>query len=144
MSPHPDDAPARGREPRIPAQLRVLVGLIALEALALVAATVYLVVELLVDTPDSFVSAVALTVVVAIGAVGVAAIAVGALRGQPWIRGAGITVQVLQIALAIGSFQGLFARPGIGWLLLTPAIAVIVLMFSRPVVLATTRPEEQA
>ncbi len=40
--------------------------------------------------------------------------------GSAWMRGAIVVWQVLQLAIAIGSFQGLFARPDIGWLLVDP------------------------
>lgn len=103
------------------------------------AAAVYLIVELLVDVPTSFASAIALTVLVVIAAVWIAVIGVNTLRGAPWVRGAIVTWQILQIAVAVGAFQGLFARPDIGWALLIPAIAALLLLFTRPVVSATTR-----
>jgi hypothetical protein len=117
----------------------LLAGVLFLEATALAAATVYLVVELMVDRPDSFVSAVALTVCVAIAAVWVGTIAVNTLRGRAWIRGAAIVVQVLIAAVALGSFQGVLPRADIGWLLLIPAIAVMVLLFTKPVLAETSR-----
>lgn len=116
-----------------PGAVVALVVLLALESAGLVAATVFLVFELLVAPTDSFVSAIALTVCVAIAAVWVSAIAVGTWRGQSWIRGASIVVQVLLAAIAIGSFQGILPRPDIGWILLLPAIGVVALLFSRPV-----------
>ncbi|WP_309615766.1 hypothetical protein, partial [Salinibacterium sp.] len=99
----------------------------------------YLVIELIVATPDSYASAVALTVLTAIAAVWLAVIGVNVLRGNPWVRGATVVVQILQIAVAIGCFQGAFARPDLGWLLLIPAIAALILLFSPPVLAATTR-----
>jgi hypothetical protein len=105
----------------------------------LVLAIIYLVVELIVTTPDSYASAVALTVLTAIAAVWLAVIGVNVLRGNPWVRGATVVVQILQIAVAVGCFQGAFARPDLGWLLLIPAIAALVLLFSPPVLAATTR-----
>lgn len=102
-------------------------------------AAVYLIVELLVDVPTSFASAIALTVLVVIAAVWLAVIGVNTLRGAPWVRGAIVTWQILQIAVAVGAFQGLFARPDIGWALLIPAIAALLSLFTRPVVAATTR-----
>ena len=116
-----------------PRSVAVLTGLLALESAGLTAATVFLVFELLVAPADSFVSAIALTICVAIAAVWVSAIAVGAWRGQAWIRGASIVVQVLLAAIAIGSFQGILPRPDIGWILVLPALAVVVLVFSAPV-----------
>jgi hypothetical protein len=112
----------------------------------MVAASIYLVVELLIATPASLPSAIALTVLTILAAIWVGFIAANILRGKPWVRGATVVWQVLQIAVAIGCFQGLFARPDIGWALLIPAILVLVLLFTPPVVAATTRrdPELEA
>jgi hypothetical protein len=117
----------------------LLAAVLFIEAVALAGATVVLIFELLVATPDSFPSAVALTVFVAIAAVWVFVIAVNSLRGRAWIRGAAIVVQVLLAALALGSFTGLGARVDIGWLLLAPAIIVLVLLFTKPVLAETSR-----
>ena len=117
----------------------VLAGLVFAECALIATATIYLVVEILVATPASYVSAIALTVLTAIAAVWLALIAVNILRGRAWVRGATVVWQVLQIAVAIGCFQGLFARPDIGWALLIPAIVALVLVFTPPVVAATAR-----
>jgi hypothetical protein len=114
-----------------------LVAVLFLECAAITAAVIFLILELLIATPDSAVSAIALAVVTALAAVWVAVIGVHTLRGNAWIRGAAITVQVLFIAIAIGSFQGFLPRPDIGWLLLLPAVTVIVLLFTKPVRHAT-------
>lgn len=107
---------------------------------ALVAvATIYLVIEILVTRPDSYASAIALTVLTVIATIWLGFIAMNLLRGRAWVRGAAVVWQVLQIAVAIGCFQGLFARPDIGWLLLAPSLAALVLLFTPPVVAATAR-----
>ena len=79
---------------------------------------------------------------VVIGAVWVGAVAVASLRRAPWSRAAAIVWQILQVSIAVGAFQGLFARPDVGWLLLVPAITVIGLLLWTPVRLAYTRPED--
>jgi len=117
----------------------VLAVIVFAEFLLLVAATGFLVIELFVATPSSFPTAIALTVVVAIAAVWLAVITVNILQRQSWVRSAALVWQVLQIAVAIGSFQGLFARQDIGWLLLIPAVVAIILLFTRPVIEATAR-----
>jgi hypothetical protein len=129
-----------GVRPRHPLLIALAVLLFA-ECALLVSATVYLVVELIVAVPDSFASAVALTVLTAIAAAWLGVIAVNTLRGRPWVRGAAVVWQVLQIAIAIGCFQGYFARPDIGWLLLVPALVVLLLLFTPPVLDATRRRE---
>ena len=129
---------AKVNDPRNPLLVLLAVLLFA-ECALLVAATVYLVIELLIATPASLASALFLTVLTGIAAAWLGVIAVNTLRASPWIRGAAITWQVLQIAVAIGCFHGLFAQPAIGWALLVPALAVLVLVFTPRVVQATKR-----
>ncbi|CAN5352708.1 hypothetical protein BH09ACT5_BH09ACT5_18480 [soil metagenome] len=117
----------------------ILVVLLFAECALLAAATIYLLVELIAATPASFASAIALLVLTAIAAVWLGFIAGNVLRGRAWTRGAAIVWQVLQGAVAVGCFQGAFAQPEIGWLLLIPALVVLVLLFTPPVVAATSR-----
>jgi hypothetical protein len=119
----------------------LLVIIVGLQAAALAAATISLVVEIFVDVAASVTSAIALTVLTAIGAVLLALVARNLLRGAPWTRGATVVAQILQIALAVGAFQGAWARPDLGWLLLLPAVAALVLLFTRPVLAHTVRPD---
>jgi len=132
----------RSPRPRHHPLVLLLAALLFLEAAGLFAATATLIVELLVDRPDSYASALALTVCVAIAAIWVTAIAVNTLRGRAWIRGGAIVVQVLLAAVALGSFQGILPRPDIGWMLLIPAIAVMVLLFTKPVLAETSRRDD--
>jgi len=121
--------------------VRLLAALLTLEALALVGATVFLIFEVLVAPADSVTSAIALAVLVALGAVFVIVIVIGTLRGNAWTRAATIVVQVLFGAIAIGSFQGIGPRPDIGWIVLVPAVAVLVVMFTKPVLAHTNHRE---
>jgi len=101
----------------------------------------FLVWELATTKPASYPSAFFLLALALLAAVWLCFIAVSMLRRAPWVRGATVVWQVLQLAVAVGCFQGLFARPDIGWLLLAPALAALALLFTRPVISATTRPE---
>ncbi|MET1017539.1 hypothetical protein [Orlajensenia leifsoniae] len=113
------------------------------EAALVIGVAVWFLLELLTAEPSSLTSAVAIFVIVVIAAVFVTAIAIGAARDRPWIRGAAVTWQVLQIAIAVGCFQGLYARPDIGWALLVPSVAVIVLLLVPGVRVAFTRELER-
>lgn len=124
------------------AALVVVSTLLLLEAAALVAVVVWLLVDLVVAQPSSYATAIALLVLVVIGAIWVGAVAVASLRRAPWSRASAIVWQILQLSIAVGAFQGLFARPDIGWPLLVPAITVIGLLLWTPVRLAYTRPED--
>lgn len=127
-----------------PPQLLLLVGLLFLESLIVAAGAVYLLVELLIDTPQSYGSAIAILALTALAAVWVGMIAVHTVKGRSWIRAATVVWQVLQASVGLGSLQGLFARPDVGWPLIILAIVVLVLLFSKPVLAATDRHEESA
>lgn len=124
---------------RRPILLVALSVVLAAEALLATGVTVWLVVELLTATPDSFASAVVILLLAAGLACALWAMVVGLLRRQTWVRGAALTWQLLQIAVAIGCFQGVFAVPSLGWALLIPAAIAILLLMSPPVVAATRR-----
>ena len=124
------------------AALIVVSVLLLLEAAALVAVVVWLLVDLVVAQPSSYATAIALLLLVVIGAIWVGAVAVASLRRAPWSRASAIVWQILQLSIAVGAFQGLFARPDIGWPLLVPAITVIGLLLWTPVRLAYSRPED--
>lgn len=107
------------------------------EALLIWATLVWLVFELITAIPTSPASAVAILFLVLIAALWVSAIAFNTVRRRSWIRGAALTWQLVQIAIAIGCFQGLYARAEVGWALLVPSFVVISLLFTPPVVAET-------
>lgn len=121
-----------------------LAAIVFAEFAATVVASVFLIVELLIATPTSFASAVVLTLLTVIAAIWSGFIAVNILRGSPWVRGATVTWQVLQIAVALGCFQGLFLTPELGWVLLAAAVVALVLLFTPPVLAFTARPERES
>ena len=82
-SPHPD---AR-RHPLV----RVFAGILFAECALLVVATIYLVIEIFIATPASVASAIALTLLTALGAVWLGFIATNVLRGRAWVRGATVS-----------------------------------------------------
>lgn len=127
-----------------PALLWALIVLLIGEFLLVAGLAVTLLAELLVATPVSFASAVALTVLAVIAAAWLGAIVVGTLRGQAWIRGAAIVWQVLQFAVGASAISGTFSSPAIGWPLVVVAFVTFVLLFTKPVVDATSRREERA
>lgn len=108
----------------------VLCALLFAEALLLLAAVAWLIFELLTEQPVSLTSAIAILVLTVVAFVFVTAVAIGATRRRSWIRGAAISWQLMQIAVAIGCFQGIYARPEFGWALLAPSLVVIGLLIS--------------
>lgn len=130
------DAPSGRR----PVPLVALAVLLFLEAAGLVVLVAWLVLELITVGPQSFASAVAILVLALLATAWLIVTAVSTLRARSWIRASAVTWQVLQIAVAIGSFQGLYARPDLGWALLVPALVGIGLALSPAVIRATSRP----
>jgi hypothetical protein len=120
----------------------VLSALLLLEGVALAAATIYLVVEIFSAPIASVGSAVALAVLVAVLAVGVLLLARATLAGRPWIRGATICIAVLQLLLAYSIL--ITNAPMLGWIIAVPAVALLVLVFTRPVLKATMRPSRES
>mgnify|MGYP003446167315 FL=1 len=123
----------------LPRLLVALAVVLFFEAAVLSFVAGVLVYDLVAEVPTSFASAVGILILVVIAAVWLVVVGFGALRARPWVRAAALTWQVLQLAVAIGSFQGMFARDDIAWFLLVPAVIVIALLFTRSVMTATRR-----
>jgi peptidoglycan/LPS O-acetylase OafA/YrhL len=122
---------------RKPALLYALSALILLEGAAFAAATIYLGVEIFVGDPRFIGTAIAYTLTAAILSALVIVVGIFALRGKPWIRGATVCLAVLQLLVAYSIV--ITKEPTLGWVLAVPAVALLVLVFSPPVLRATTR-----
>jgi len=121
--------------------LTALIVLLALEAALMLAAVGWLGLALLTQPAASLPSAVAIVVIAIIGALWVIVALIGAVRRHPWMRALAITWQVIQLAVAIGCFQGLTAEPAIGWALLVPSVIGILLLISPQVTHALRGPD---
>ena len=139
----PDTTPNESEpaERRSPALVALLV-VVGVEFAALVVVTVVLIVELVLAPVTSIASGIALTILSAIAALWLGSLFIGLRNRRPWVRSGIIVWQVLQGALAIGAFQGVFRVPAVGWLLLIPALLGITLVLSRQVTEALARPAE--
>jgi len=116
-----------------PPQLVALICIVFAEAVLLAVATIYLTFEMFTPDAQDALAAGALTVTTALFALGVLVLAIGLVRRWARIRGGVVLWQILQIACAIGAFQGLLGPTWIGWLLLVPAGVAIWLLFTKPV-----------
>jgi hypothetical protein len=123
---------------REPILLYVLAALILLEGAALAIATIYLVVQIFTAPSSSIASAVAYAATTAIAAALVLFVGRSTLRARPWIRGATVCIAVLQLLVAYSII--ITNTPTLGWVLVVPAVAMLALLFSRPVMRATARP----
>lgn len=107
---------------------RLAAVLLALESAALFVLAGWELVALIGGDTTSVESSIALLVLTALGAVALAAFAVGVLRGHSRSRAGGIVAQVLLASVAIGSLTGPDARPGIALALAVPAVLGFILL----------------
>lgn len=124
---------------RRPALLWVLIVLMTAEFAAVAVVTIVFVVDLFVAPPVSYAAGIAVIVMAAVASTWLGFIVVAAIRGRAWMRGASIVWQVLQFAIGLGCFEGLTAAPVVGWLLVVPAVVVVVLLVSPSVRAVTDR-----
>jgi hypothetical protein len=114
--------------------VKVLVGISALETLAITVITAILVVDLFVAQADSLGTAIFLTALVAAFAFALALITKGLWDGKSSARSASLVWQVLQGAVAIASAQGLFARIDLALLIGVPSVvAIVLILFNKAV-----------
>jgi len=64
-------------------------------------------------------------------------VALNLWKGRRWARSAGVFWQLVQLAIATGSFSGQFGSQAIGWGLIIPSLTVLFLLLSKKVVAAT-------
>jgi hypothetical protein len=130
--------------PRRPALLWVLVALLSAEFLLMAALAAIAVIGVAEGGAGSLAGGVALAIIVILAALALGAMVIGAIRGQAWIRAAGIVWQILQIAVGIGALQGALAQPVWGWPLVVVGVVAFILLFTPPVVAATRRRDDDA
>lgn len=122
-----------------PLGLLVLIVVLALETLAVAGVAAWLLVELLTTRPDTLGGGIAIVVLALIALCWAAATTLGAVRRRGWMRGSALTMQLVQMAVALGAFQGQYAVPDVGWALLAPAVLAVVMLFLPSVVAVTRR-----
>jgi len=119
--------------------LIVLALLLFAETALMIVVFAWLALELATAKPASIGGGIAILILAGVGVLWGLITAIGALRARSWMRGASITWQLVQGAVAIGCFQGLYAQPALAWALLIPAIAGVLLVISPSVTRATRR-----
>lgn len=108
-----------------PTTVILLAGVLFLEAATLAAATVFLVAETIAQEAEFLASSLALAGLALLGAVLLALVAASTLRMRPWVRGAAITWQIMQLAVAWVFLQGDIAVWA-GWVLVVVSLLGIV------------------
>ena len=120
-----------------PLSLRVVAALVGLEGLFVLGLAASMLVGLLTGEARSLVTLIALLVLVAAAGAWVVSVALGLSKGKRWARSGALFWQLVQLAVATGSFTGQFGNAGIGWALILPSAAVLVLLFQKSTIAAT-------
>ena len=92
----------------------------------------------------SLVTSVALFALVAAAATWVIYIGFALRKGKRWARSGGVFWQLVQLAVASGSFSGQFGSQAIGWGLILPSVLALGILFSKKVVAATMGPTDES
>lgn len=106
---------------------------VAIEALVLIAATGWLVFEIVAGQSRSIEAAGMLAGLVALTAAWISMSAVRLREGLRWARSSAVFWQTCQLAIAWASFSGPGANAAIGISLIVPSVLVLALLFSKPV-----------
>ncbi len=113
--------------------------IVALEGIAVLALAVTQVIAMTAGDTAEIATAIALLVLTIVMGVGMLAFAWGILRGETWGRSGGIVTQVLVFAVGLGAATGGYAHPGIGFMIMVPAIAG----FAAIILAARQRPDQR-
>jgi hypothetical protein len=132
---NPSDSGSNGHKENRRSPLVVLLGvLVSLEAGAVFAGALYFLSRIFLETPENFSGAIVIFAITLVIAIGLVVTAIATFRAQSWTRGAIVTWQILQFAVATSFIQGIQAWQPVGWLLIVVAVGTAVLLFSRPVI----------
>ena len=122
-----------------PLGLKIIIGIVSIEGLVLAYLAAQLLVGIMLGESRSLPTTLSLFAIVALTAAAVLFFAYGLFQGKRWARSAALFWQLIQLAIASGSFTGQFGSNAIGWGLIIPSVIVLVLLFTKPVVAATLR-----
>ena len=136
---NPTNPGSHGHERKRQSPLLALLGvLVGIEALMVTAGALYFLSRIFMETPENLSGAIVIFAITLVIAIGLVATAIGTFRAQSWTRGAIVTWQILQFAVATSFIQGIQAWQPVGWLLIVFAVGTAVLLFTRPVITAMT------
>ncbi|GAA1129505.1 hypothetical protein GCM10009582_28360 [Arthrobacter flavus] len=130
-TPEPPSSPAR------PAGAILIAAILLLEALGLFTAAGWYLYGLLTSTPTSLGGAVFTMVFLVVLAIWLLFVSYHLLRGYRWTRSAALVFQLFMIVIAVPTLSAGVVMVGVA--LLLPAAAVVLLLFTKPVLAHTTR-----
>ena len=117
----------------LPMALKAAAALVFVESAAVFAGAGYFAYGIITDQARSLATLLALVVFTAALASWIAYVATSLLKAKKFARTAAIFWQLCQLSVAFGSFTGQFANAMVGYAILIPSVAVIVLLFQRNV-----------
>ena len=120
--------PNKGRHTgrKLIVSLSVVVGI---EALLVSAGAIYFLARMFMEPVENLAGAIVIFLITLAIAVGLVAVTVSCFRNRSWTRGAIVTWQILQFAVATSFIQGLVQWQPVGWVLFLLSAVAIVLVF---------------
>jgi hypothetical protein len=126
---NPSDSSSIGHEPGQRSSLVVLLGvLLGLESLLVLGGALYFLSRIFLETPENFSGAIVIFAITLLIAIGLIATTIGTFREQSWTRGAIVTWQILQFAVATSFIQGIAQWQPLGWSLIALSFSVVFLV----------------
>jgi hypothetical protein len=110
--------------------------LVALEALALVAYSISIVVDILAGQVKILAMLLSYIALLLAFALWMTLAAKGLWQSKRWARSSAITWQIMQLSVAAASFTGEFANYAVGIAIAVPSVLVLALLFSKSVIKA--------
>lgn len=130
----PQNSPAQQSRP---GAVALISAILVFEALALLGVAGWYIYNLINSTAASFGGAVFSLFLIVLVAVWLLVVGHFFFRGMRWTRAAALVWQLFMIVIAVPTLQGGVVL--VGLMLLLPAAAVILLLFSKPVIAWTSR-----
>jgi hypothetical protein len=91
---------------------------------------IYFLSRIFLDNPENLSGAIVIFAITLVIAIGLVATAIGTFRTESWTRGAIVTWQILQFAVATSFIQGIQAWQPVGWLLIVLQLAQLFCFYS--------------
>lgn len=110
-----------------------LAAVVGIESLLVCTGAIYFLVRMFMELIENMAGAIVIFLITALIAVGLIITTVACSRNKSWTRGAIVTWQILQFAVATSFIQGIVEWQPIGWGLAILSATGLVLVFNRAV-----------
>jgi hypothetical protein len=124
MHQNPTNSGSNGDEQTRRSPSVVLLGLlVSIEALLVIAGAFYFLSRIFFETPENLSGAIVIFAITFTIAVGIVFTAIATFRAKSWTRGAIVTWQIMQFAIATSFIQGITEWQPVGWFLIALTLA---------------------